>query len=236
VRAQRASRDQQRLVELRREAQTLERLVQAQDAERARIADDVHDDSIQALAAVDLRLGALRRRLRTQAPDELESLDACIDAVHSAALRLRSLLFELETPALEAELSQALREAADHIFDESEIRWTVLEQGRAPLPVPVRVSAYRIAREAMVNARKHSAASAVDVVVDARAGGVQVEVVDDGVGVQAPACSDAGHRHMGVVGMRDRAVAAGGWWRSGPAADDRGTAVVFFLPTPGVPA
>jgi signal transduction histidine kinase len=235
VRAQRGLRDQQRLGELRREAQTLERLVQAQDAERARIADDVHDDSIQALAAVDLRLGALRRRLRTRAPDEVEGLDASIDAVHQAALRLRSLLFELETPAVEAELPQALREAADHIFGESEIRWSVVEQGQAPLPVPVRVSAYRIAREAMVNVRKHSAASSVDVVVDARTGGVQVEVVDDGVGVRATSGRGPGRRHMGVVGMRDRAAAAGGWWRSGPAADDSGTCVVFFLPTPAAP-
>jgi hypothetical protein len=40
---------------------------------------------------------------------------------------------------------------------------------------------------------------------------------------------------MGVVGMRDRAAAAGGWWRSGPAVDDSGTCVVFFLPTPVAP-
>lgn len=231
VRTQHALRYQQRLSDLRREARTLERLVQAQDAERARIADDVHDDSIQALAAVDLRLGALRRRLRTHAPNEVDALDVAMDAVHEAAVRLRSLLFELETPAVEAELPQALREAADHIFGESEIRWSVVEQGRAALPEAVRVAAYRIAREAMVNARKHSRASQVALVVDARSTGVRVDVVDDGVGIAGTAGTPSGRRHFGVVGMRDRAAAAGGWWRSEAGPDGVGTQVAFFVPT-----
>ena len=53
-----------------RERALSERLVEAQDDERARIAADVHDDSIQALAAVDLRLRTLLKRLRHHAPEE----------------------------------------------------------------------------------------------------------------------------------------------------------------------
>ena len=208
----------------------MERLVRAQDAERARIAADVHDDSVQALAAVDLRLSALKKRLRTAAPDEVGSLDTIITTVHDAATRLRNLLFELETPAIESPLAPALEDAATHVFDDTDITWAVEERGTAALPVGVRVSAYRIAREAMVNARKHAVASRVTLTVDASPDGVLVDVVDDGIGVAAASEQDSGRRRSGVTAMRDRAVASGGWWESRPGPHGVGTAVSFFLP------
>lgn len=209
----------------------LERLVEAQDAERARIAADVHDDSIQALAAVDFRLSTLRKRLRTQAPDEVDGVETVIDAVRDAARRLRNLLFELETPALESSLLEALEDAARHIFDDAGTEWTVRQRGTCDVAPALRVSAYRIAREAVVNVRKHARASTMTVTVDAGPDGVQVDVVDDGVGVDATLRPRSGRRHSGVVGMRDRAVVAGGWWQSSAGPSGTGTHVSFFLPT-----
>jgi len=216
-----------------RERALSERLVEAQDDERARIAADVHDDSIQALAAVDLRLGALRNRLRERAPDEARGVETVMHAVHGASVRLRHLLFELETPVLDAELSDGLRDAAAHIFDDSDVAWSVEDRARAPLPQQVRVSAYRIAREALVNARKHAQAGRVTVTLDATDHGVEVQVVDDGRGIDGTASRRSGRRHSGVVAMRDRALASGGWWRSGPGPGGVGTAVSFFLPAAG---
>ena len=193
-----------------------ERLVEAQDDERARIASDVHDDSIQALAAVDLRLGALRNRLRDRAPQEAVAVETAMDAVHGAGVRLRSLLFELETPVLDADLADGLRDTAAQLFEDSDVGWAVEERGRSPLPQQVRVSAYRIAREAMVNALKHAEASRVTVTVDATDRGVAVQVLDDGKGADNAPAARSGRRHSGVVGMRDRALASGGRWRTGP--------------------
>jgi signal transduction histidine kinase len=220
------------LTELRQRALS-ERLVEAQDDERARIAADVHDDSIQALAAVDLRLGAVRNRLRDRAPAEAVEVETAMDAVHAASDRLRHLLFELETPVLDATLTDGLRDAAAHVFEDSQVASTVEERGRAPLPQRVRVSAYRIAREALVNARKHAQARTVTVTVDATAHGVEVHVVDDGRGMAATASAPSGRRHSGVVAMRDRALASGGWWRSVPGPGGIGTAVSFSLPVAG---
>jgi signal transduction histidine kinase len=210
-----------------------ERLVEIQDDERARIAADVHDDSLQALAAVDLRLGALRNRLRRRAPEEAAGVETVMDAVHGASVRLRHLLFELETPVLDASLTDGLRDAAAQVFEDSDVTWSVGERGQAPLPQQVRVSAYRIAREAMANARKHARARRVTVTVDATGRGVEVHVVDYGTGVDPAASAHSGRRHSGVVAMRDRAVASGGWWRSRPGPGGVGTAVSFFLPVPG---
>jgi signal transduction histidine kinase len=228
-------RELRELTEARQRALS-ERLVEAQDDERARIASDVHDDSIQALAAVDLRLGALRNRLRDRAPDEAAAVETAIDAVHGAGVRLRSLLFELETPVLDADLADGLRDTAAQLFEDSDVEWSVEERGRSPLPQQVRVSAYRIAREAMVNALKHAEATRVTVTVDATDRGVAVRVVDDGKGTDHAPAARSGRRHSGVVGMRDRALASGGRWRTGPGPGGVGTAVSFSLPVtpPGV--
>ena len=126
-------RELRALTEARQRALS-ERLVEAQDDERARIAADVHDDSVQALAAVDLRLGALRNRLRGSSPEEARAVEAAQDTVHAAAVRLRHLLFELETPVLDATLAEGLRDAAAHVFEESGVTWSVEERGRSPLP------------------------------------------------------------------------------------------------------
>ncbi len=160
-----------------------------------------------------------------------------MDAVHGASVRLRHLLFELETPVIDAELSDGLRDTAGQLFQDSGIAWSVQDRGEAPLPQQVRVSAYRIAREAMVNALKHAQAGRLVVTVDATDRGVEVHVVDDGRGAGSTAPQPSKRRHTGVVGMRDRALASGGWWRSGPGAGGIGTAVSFFLPVAdaGVP-
>jgi signal transduction histidine kinase len=183
---------------------------------------------------VDLRLGALRNRLRTHAPDEAAAVETAMDAVNGASVRLRHLLFELETPVLDAALSDGLRDTAAQLFEDSGIAWSVDERGRGDLPVQVRVSAYRIAREAMVNALKHARARRVAVTVDATDRGVEVHVLDDGRGMATTATVGSGRRHSGVVGMRDRALASGGWWRSGPGPGGVGTDVSFFLPVAGV--
>jgi PAS domain S-box-containing protein len=187
----------------------LTRLVDAQDAERSRIAADVHDDSVQALAAVDLRLGLLRTQLSDRAPDLLPNLDQLKTTVHAATDRLRALLFDLEPPDLEHGLSGALERAAAELFDSTTIRWSVDGAHEPDVPDATRAVAYRIAREALINARKHSGARTVTVSVAGSGDGLAVTVQDDGVGLGPdPAQSPRGHR--GLTNMEDRAAVAGG--------------------------
>ena len=206
----------------------LDRLVDAQDAERARIAADVHDDPVQALAAVDLRLGLLRRQVRAQAPDLLPALDPLQQSVTGATDRLRALLFDLEPPDLEHGLAGALRHAAEEIFEAGPIRWRVRVDAEPKAAEATRSVAYRIAREAMINARKHASAQHVEVTVVARDGGLELVVTDDGVGVgREPVRSSRGHR--GLSTMQDRAAAAGGTCTVTPR-DPVGTVVRLWLP------
>ena len=187
----------------------LTRLVDAQDAERSRIAADVHDDPVQALAAVDLRLGLLRNQLDLRAPDLLPNVDELRASVHGATDRLRALLFDLEPPDLEHGLTGALNRAAGELFESSGVRWTVEGTEEPGFSDATRAVAYRIAREALINVRKHASATEVSVKVTGARDGLKVVVADDGVGLGPhPARSPRGHR--GLLDMEDRAAVLGG--------------------------
>jgi PAS domain S-box-containing protein len=183
-------------------------LVQAQEDERARIAADVHDDSVQSLAAVELRLSLLQRDIACSQPELLATVESLRGTVQGATDRLRHLLFDLESPAQQHDLVSALSEAAAYVLEDA-VRWRVEGDGGRDLEVATRVTAYRIAKEAMVNVRKHAEAHRVVIGVRDRDGGVEVSVVDDGRGFDLAGSTDR-PGHLGLPGMRDRAAVAGG--------------------------
>jgi signal transduction histidine kinase len=207
----------------------LHRLVVAQEAERARIAADVHDDSVQALAAVDLRLGLLRRRLSPVMPESDAMIGQLQDTVSRATDRLRQLLFDLEPAAAGASLVNGLQDVAGHILEDGVIEWTLAaDDPKSHLAYAERVEAIRIAKEALFNARAHSHASKVSIRVESSEGGVEIAICDNGVGVDPESVrSRPGHR--GLATMRDRAEIAGGWWRV-EGSPGSGTTVRFWLP------
>ncbi len=225
--AEEALRD---LAEQRRHLLT--RLVDAQDAERAHIAAEVHDDSVQSLAAVDLRLGLLSRRIAADAPHLLEYVEPLRTTVTGATDRLRTLLFDLTPVDLGHGLAAALRETAREIFDHSSTEVDVVTEAepdvRSDVPVTTLRVAHRITREALINARKHAHAHRVRVSVRRRDGGIEVRVRDDGIGIPADQATGAAG-HLGLASMQDRAQIAGGTWSVGRRPEG-GTEVLLWLP------
>jgi signal transduction histidine kinase len=219
----------------------LDRLVQAQEDERARIAADVHDDSVQALAAVELRLGLLRRQLADAPPELVETASTLASTVREAIGRLRNLLFDLESPAVETDLATALGVAAENTF-EDRLTWSIGGDTDLDVPEGQRVTAYRIAKEAMANVVRHAKARVV-VITLARAGsGFEVIVEDDGRGFD-PSTVEARRGHLGIPAMADRATIAGGRLELERRAEG-GMVVRLWLPstapdplveTPGAP-
>ncbi len=208
-------------------------LVLAQEQERRRIAADIHDDSVQAMTAVSLRLQRLRRHLGGDAPTSM--LHDAEQATVAAIGRLRRLIFELHPPTLENEgLTAALRLYLQETFDPLGVRWhldTALdgEPGRT-----CQVLAYRLAREAIFNVAKHARCQHMAVAVRRRGGGIHLQVADDGVGFR-PAPATAGEPgHLGLGNSSQMAGAAGGWWRV-HSREGSGTVVTFWLPDAGLP-
>jgi signal transduction histidine kinase len=210
----------------------MSRLVRAQEEERVRIAEDIHDDSIQSVTAVALRLDGLRSRIHD--PEALARLEQIQEAVRGALDRMRKLMFELRPPSLEESgLAAAFRTYLGRVKTEDGLAFTVENTLPEEPPLELRTIAYRIGQEALANVRKHARATRVDVRIVPADGGLRLTIVDDGVGVSGPAPDLADH--FGVLGMRERAAAAGGWCRV-DRAPGGGTAVEAWLPLgPGVP-
>jgi signal transduction histidine kinase len=188
----------------------LVRLLEAEDRERARIAADVHEDSIQALGAVTLQLQLLRRHLPSPSP-KVESLqEALSELVTRATDRLRALLFSLEPTHTSIPIAESIRVFAAHIFDGSSVHWSVddLDVGEE-LPQVERSQALRIAREALSNAHAHAEATEVIVTLRGTGDGLEIVVSDNGMAVDPESFVSApGHR--GLATMRDRAIILGG--------------------------
>ena len=204
-------------------------LVAAQERERAEIANDIHDDSLQAITAAAMRLEMVRDD--TVEPDKKAAVAKAVDTVRTAANRLRHLLFELRPPALDrVGLTAALREQLDRFALETEIKFDLVSGVSWEPSIPVRVTLFRIAQEALVNVRKHSAASKVVVTIGARDGGTFLRVTDNGIGLSAsPHDGDVG-LHYGLGSMKERAEQIGGWLRVTSDEGD-GTTVEAWVPT-----
>jgi PAS domain S-box-containing protein len=213
-----ADRDRQEL---------LDHLIRAQENERARIAADIHDDTIQVLAAANLRLAQLRNRLSD--PDELAILDKLGKTLGMALGHLRQLIFDLRPTSLEhGGVAAALRVILDQMRADLGIAYQLTDGCTGLARPPATVLIYRTAAEALMNVRKHSRASTVRVQLRDVDGGCLAQIGDDGVGYH-PADVERRPGHAGLTLIRERAELAGGWCRieSAPGA---GTMVEFWIP------
>lgn len=187
-------------------------IVSAQETERRRVAEDVHDGPIQILAAAVLRLSSIRTQITDPA------LSARLGEFSSLLTRsiesLRRLVFELRPPSLD-------RDGLDVAFRESLLDWArdenvsvTVTSNLATLPnTEERAVLFRIGQEAFSNVRKHARARTVSVSLEEVTGGILLHVADDGVGFTGgpPAVDSA--LHVGVTSMKERAEQAGGWLR-----------------------
>ncbi len=215
---------EQALTERRR---LLNHLVEAQELERRRIAWDVHDDSIQAMVAVGMRLQLLAGRL----PEEHRELVGQLDAsVRASVARLRGLVVNLRPTTIDQHgLIPALTGYLQDVVAPWGLETTLTDDLTHEPPTPIAITLFRICQEALTNVHKHARASRVDVSLHSKDGGTLVRVSDDGVGISDPVPDDS-YRHFGLLEMRERAEIAGGWW-SVASSTESGTTVQFWLPT-----
>ncbi|MFE6612525.1 PAS domain S-box protein [Amycolatopsis sp. NPDC057786] len=202
-------------------------LVRAQETERRRIAWDVHDDSIQSMIAVSMRLQMLAAQRRDPA---LRQLD---EAIQGAIRRLRILVAQLRPPALNDEdLVASVRDYLHEVVAGWGLDCTLRHDLAVEPPPDLVVTAFRILQEALVNVRKHANATSVVVSLTGQDGGLLVTVADDGDGMKADgesAHESLSGEHIGMASMRERAEAAQGWFRISSRPGE-GTTVAFWIP------
>lgn len=212
-------------------ADLMARVIDAQEAERARVARDLHDDVGQALTSVLLGLRLVDGSV--SAGGDAEAMRARIeevrDLVADALGAVRRLAFELRPTVLDdvglvAALDRLMAETSARSGLSTGLELDGFEEGRRLAP-ELETVIYRVVQEALTNVTRHAGAARVTVRVRAEDDAVGGEIVDDGSGFDPAPVGTS----LGLAGMRERASLAGGHLDvvSSPGA---GTRVVFELP------
>jgi len=186
------------------------RLVQAEEAERRRIARELHDRVGQTLSALNIQLDIVLAQL--EAPPELrQRLEDAVALVGRTLESIEGVMAELRPPLLdEYGLGDALTWHGEELAQRTGLKVAVADlapDATKKLRPEAAAALFRIAQEALNNVVKHARASNVGIEISAGEDGVALEVRDDGKGFDAAA---APRGRLGMSTMRERAEAAGG--------------------------
>ena len=258
-RAQKAMLEERaRHAEESREQQARQRIQERIHAERLRIARELHDAVGHHVALISVQAGAMGYLLETDPAKARESLDHIQHASEAALEELRLTVGLLREPG-ESEPTEPAGKLSglDELigsFAATGLRVTCEVTGRAqPVPEAVDLTAYRMIQESLTNTAKHAAGASASVRLAFRPGVLALTVEDDGPGKAGAASPDGaafpgeagdggpgqqddgtarnGNEGHGIIGMRERAAALGGWVSAGPRSGG-GFQVLAELPLP----
>jgi signal transduction histidine kinase len=224
----------------RREAlrgELLRRVVAAQEAERQRIGRELHDETGQALTAIGLGLRGVRSTLREDVDKAEGNMRQLEGLVAHSLTELQRLISDLRPSHLDdLGLASALRWYAGEVETRVPLKIGVKVEGEdRDLPALVKTGLFRIAQEALTNVVKHADADTAEVRLTFTAGGVQLEIVDDGCGFNTQILSmDLSRPTWGLAGMEERAALFNGRFQL-ESAEGEGTRVRVIVPYQDIP-
>lgn len=205
-------------------------IVIAEEAERHRLAQDLHDTVGQALALARIRIDQLADGA------DRDGLDEVRDLVSEAERRVANTTFALSPPMLhDLGLSAALEWLAEDTTARHGLEVAFHARGAAFEADRHRdILLYRSVREVLFNALKHAAAARADVTITAAPGAITIVVSDDGCGFEPAQLDEPGHDGFGLFSIRERLSHLGGILRL-DSAPGRGTTVHMRVPRADAP-
>jgi PAS domain S-box-containing protein len=189
------------------------KLIRAQEAERRRVAYDIHDGLAQTAAAAHQHLQAFARHHTISSAEEQAELEETLELVQEVVGEARQVIHDLRPTVLDDfGLAAAVRlQVATLRADGLEI---ALEEslGDGRLPQEVETTLFRVAQEALTNIRKHAQAMKARVVLDRLGNAVRLLVSDEGRGFvpKGTAATNGRGEKVGLSGMRERVSLLGG--------------------------
>jgi signal transduction histidine kinase len=188
--------------------ETVDAILEAQEAERSRIARELHDETGAALTAILLDLTAIDGAATL--PDAREGAAALRQNARSALENVGRLAFSLRPAALdEFGLAAALKDLSNRLEERGGLKVQVEIDLPADtrLPAKLETAIFRITQEALTNVVKHADANAVRVTLACRKRSVTLAVEDDGRGFSQAGGADGG---FGLIGIRERVASLNG--------------------------
>jgi len=208
-----------------------QRLIETQEAERRRIARELHDEIGHALTMLKINLQVVRSA--TDALPFTRQVQDSLDTVDRALQQVRDLTFDLRPSLLDdLGLVAALRWYIDREAQRAGFRAAfVADLSATRLPAELETACFRIVQAALTNVVRHAQARQVGVELRQRGEEVHLVIRDDGVGfdVSAVGTRRTSETHLGLQGMQERALILGGHLDM-TSAPGRGTEIHAWFP------
>jgi signal transduction histidine kinase len=208
------------------------RLLRLQDEERRRIAQELHDNTGQKLAALSMNLSLASREMEALSPKAQQALMECFSLAEQSVQEMRTLSYLLHPPFLdELGLGAALRWYAAGFAQRSGIRVDLdIPTDTIPASKDAQTTLFRIVQECLTNINRHAASESVRIRLSADAALLKLEVEDKGRGmpVNLDETNGAESLGVGIRGMRERVRQLNGQLEIRSSA--RGVTVLVSLP------
>jgi signal transduction histidine kinase len=209
------------------------RLVEAEEAERRRLARELHDQVGQSLTAMGINLDIIHTLLPADIPEELMArLDDMRQLVTRTTKRVRQVMVDLRPEMLDDYgILAALHWSAER-FTQRTGTLVKVEGNEAAdrLPAEVENVLYRVVQEALTNVAKHSRASWVTVNLQIKSDLVTLVVSDDGIGFTPGRQTDLDQeQHWGLELMAERVEGVSGRFRL-KSVPGQGTSIIVEVP------
>lgn len=216
------------LVSLKRQKRRLGgQLLHAQEAERRRLARDLHDSTAQALVALQLSLQKLSADAKSK--DVQDTVADCQEAIRDVHREIRALSFIAHPPSpVTMGLKSAIESLAEGFAKRSGLEIGVECAVMGHASVSVEAAIFRVTQEALANIRRHASASHVRVRLISRDRYLHILIWDDGVGFDRSTTAGRVSMGVGVLGMEERVRELGG--RLSFKRQDNGTLLRASLP------
>lgn len=217
-----------------RDVAALGRVIEAQEHERKRVAQRLHDGPAQSLANIVLTAEICEKLFSTDPRRALVELGNLKGMVTANLQETRKYIFELRPMALDdLGLVATLRRYTADVGAQHRVQVQLsAPQGERPLRKEIEVPVFRVAQEAITNALQHSRATVVQVSVTLPGDGLLLVVEDNGVGfdVEEALARAVANQTRGIVSMQERAEILGGWLRI-ESTRGRGSRIELSVPS-----
>jgi signal transduction histidine kinase len=205
-------------------------LIRVAEAEKAKLARNLHDELGASLTAINLDLAYVAEKLNGSEPQLAKRLQRATDTLHSMIDLKRRLVQDLWPTMLDhLGLPEALKTYCEQFSLRTGLTCTVdIPEELEDIDPASSIALFRVAQESLTNIARHAQARDVKIELKRKREGVRLRLIDDGIGISAEAMN--GPMSYGLLSMRVRISELGGTFNIRRRAGTRGTLVTAFIP------
>lgn len=208
----------------------LKKVITAQEDERKRISRELHDETSQSLTSLIIGLKVLLNEemaeKQIQTISEMKNLaSSTLKEVHRLAVELRPTV--LDDMGLMPAIERFVKGYSQNYNIDVDVHIQRKDHNR--LPGEVETALYRIVQEALTNIIKYAEAKNASVLLDIKKEGVRLIIEDDGIGFDVEKIGQSEDRHLGIAGMKERALLLNGKFTI-ESNSEQGTTLFVYIP------